>query len=64
MTEKLVFVTGASRGIGRAIAEAFIDEGYRVAVGYQNNREMAEEVCQGNANALAVQLEVGDRASI
>ncbi|HWQ08437.1 MAG TPA: SDR family oxidoreductase [Holophaga sp.] len=37
-------VTGASRGIGRAIAERLAGLGYRVAVHYQKNRRAAEDV--------------------
>lgn len=37
-----VLVTGASRGIGRAIATAFADNGDRVIVHYGNRREEAE----------------------
>jgi NAD(P)-dependent dehydrogenase (short-subunit alcohol dehydrogenase family) len=37
-------VTGASRGIGRAIAGKLAQRGCRVAVHYQNNRAAAEEV--------------------
>ncbi|WP_235783591.1 SDR family NAD(P)-dependent oxidoreductase [Amycolatopsis orientalis] len=37
-----VLVTGASRGIGRAIARAFAEKGDRVAVHYASNREDAE----------------------
>ncbi|MFI5560513.1 MULTISPECIES: SDR family NAD(P)-dependent oxidoreductase [Amycolatopsis] len=37
-----VLVTGASRGIGRAIARAFAEKGDRVAVHYASKREEAE----------------------
>jgi len=39
-----VLVTGASRGIGRAIATTFAEAGDRVAVHYGRSRQLAEEV--------------------
>lgn len=42
-SDKSVIVTGASRGIGRTIAQQFAEQGARVVVHYNRNREAAEE---------------------
>ena len=41
--EKVILVTGSSRGIGRGIALCLAAEGYSVAVNYAGNRKAAEE---------------------
>lgn len=47
MVSRGVLVTGASRGIGRAIAKMFADNGDRVAVHYSSRRDDAEETLRG-----------------
>ncbi|MBV1901678.1 MAG: 3-oxoacyl-ACP reductase FabG [Kordiimonadaceae bacterium] len=42
---KIALVTGGSRGIGKAIVEAFISEGADVYFTYANNDEAAAETC-------------------
>ena len=61
---KTALVTGASRGIGRAIALELAREGAKVAVNYQSNDERAKEVAYdigkfGGACVLA-KANVGD----
>jgi 3-oxoacyl-[acyl-carrier protein] reductase len=44
LTEKVALVTGASRGIGRAIAELYAKNGANVAFTYLNSEEKAKQI--------------------
>lgn len=62
---KKTLVTGASRGIGRAIALEFAREGAHVALNYRSGaieaQTLADEIDAMGGTTLLVQADVGDR---
>jgi NAD(P)-dependent dehydrogenase (short-subunit alcohol dehydrogenase family) len=68
LTDKVVVITGGSRGIGRATAIAAAARGFRVVVGYASNQKAADEVVAQieakNGKATAVKCDVGSEADI
>lgn len=62
LSEKVAVVTGASKGIGTAIAKAFAAEGARVVVNYASDKAGAEKAVQEieskGGKAIAVQADV------
>lgn len=65
LTEKIAFVTGGSRGIGRAAALAFAREGARVAITYRSDQAQADAtVAEIGDGALAVPFDLADPASM
>jgi|BarGraIncu00222A_1022003.scaffolds.fasta_scaffold00088_27 NAD(P)-dependent dehydrogenase (short-subunit alcohol dehydrogenase family) len=68
MTDKVVIITGGSRGIGRAAAIAAAARGFRVVVGYATNQAAAEEVVAkigaSNGKAIAVKCDVAHEKDI
>jgi NAD(P)-dependent dehydrogenase (short-subunit alcohol dehydrogenase family) len=62
--KRLVLITGASRGIGNAIAKRFLFDGYPVAAGYCAHPEGAQKLAAEFPDAFAVRIDAGDRQSI
>src|SRR3989442_13865104 len=61
LQEKVVFVTGASKGLGKATVEAFAAEGSRVALTARNQQELEEivqEIQQRGGQAFALAADV------
>jgi 3-oxoacyl-[acyl-carrier protein] reductase len=62
LSDRVAIITGASRGIGRAIALALAAEGASVTVNYASSSSAAEEVVaaitDAGGNAIALQADV------
>jgi 3-oxoacyl-[acyl-carrier protein] reductase len=63
---RAVLVTGASRGIGRAVAQAFAELGDRVAVHHRGSPGLADEVLTGlpGSGHVVVQADLADAAAV
>jgi NAD(P)-dependent dehydrogenase (short-subunit alcohol dehydrogenase family) len=68
LTDKVVIITGGSRGIGRATAIATAGRGFRVCIGYASNEAAANSVVSAidanNGKAIAVRCDVGNERDI
>ena len=63
---KVAIVTGAGRGIGRAIALQFAEHGAKVVINYRNSitqvEELLETIKTAGGDAIAVQADISNEA--
>ena len=61
--KKAAVITGASRGIGKAIAYALANDGYIPVINYNKSREAAEKIA-AETGGIAVCADVSDRNAV
>ena len=61
--KKAAVITGASRGIGKAIAYALANDGYIPVINYNKSREAAEKIA-AETGGVAVCADVSDRNAV
>lgn len=59
--KKTIFITGASRGLGRIWTETFLKRGDNVVVAVRNTESLKELAAEFPKNLLALQLDVTDK---
>ncbi len=62
---KTAIVTGGAKGIGAAIVKRLVQDGYRVALCFNNSKEKANELCaELGANCRAYKLDITDSKAV
>lgn len=65
LKDRVAIITGSARGIGKAIAQRFSEEGAKVVVNYKQSSDLAEDVVNDlrakRGEAISVQADVSQR---
>ncbi len=59
MEQKVALITGASRGIGKACAQALAQQGFKVAIHYRSQEQQARDVAAALPGAKIFQADLG-----
>jgi len=62
--DKVAIITGAARGIGKAIAERYVKEGVKVVIADLNEAGAKAAASALGSNALGIKLDITEQASI
>ena len=61
---KTVLITGSSRGIGAAMAKLFYENGYNVAINYNNSEKEAKELCSSLPGSLLLKGDASNECDV
>ena len=68
LKDKIALVTGSSRGVGRAVALRFAEEGAKVVINYLSNEKAANDVVEDvqalGSEAIAVKADVAKKEDV
>ena len=68
LKDKIALVTGSSRGVGRAVALAYGEEGAKVVINYTSNEKAAIEVVEAieemGSQAIAIKADVAKKSDV
>ena len=64
MNKKIILVSGASRGIGRAIAKLLAEQGHTIIANYNKSEEKAQELLKENSNIEIFKADVSKREEV